>query len=133
MLLHRLYVSEGCYLVTVSDGTKLEAFDETLRPRQCYVTHTKCNTAAWRDALYSAPKPVLARADESRNLTISILRATYPEDLYWSKNNNWEKHREDAKIKAGVYPALSDNNGAKASYCWVAPFQYAPPDEAAVK
>lgn len=99
ILLQRLYAGEGCYLVTVADGTKLEGFDETLRPRQCFAIHSKCKTAAWRGTLYSAPKPVLARADDSRTLATSIMRATYPEDLYWSTGNNWEKQRELAKVK----------------------------------
>ena len=96
----RMYSTDGCYLVTVANGTKFEAFDKTLRPRQVHDLHTTNKTAAWRRRIHCAPKPVLAGDDDRRVVATSILRAAFPKDMYWSGAEGQKQIRLDAKIKA---------------------------------
>ena len=92
---------DGIYLVTIANGTKLEGFDDTLRPRQDYAMLTmKNNTATWRGKQYFTPLPVLAKKDDKRKLATSILKASNPTDVYWSNTIDCEQIRQAAKVKA---------------------------------
>ena len=91
---------DGIYLVTITNGTKLEGFDETLRPRRDYAAHIMQNkTASWKGKQFFSPQPVLAKKDDKRSLATSILSAAYPADLYWSDNVDCEQIRQSAKVK----------------------------------
>ena len=94
---------DGIYLVTIANGVKLEAYDQTLASRNfdsaSNVYTTK--TAAWRGNLYNAPMPCLTggNRDDIRNIAISALQRAHPDDLYWADDPQNKKQRQNDRIK----------------------------------
>ena len=99
----RSVLMDGYYLVTIANGVKLEAFDQTLAPRGFDSANNvnTAKTAAWRGELYNAPMPCLAGGtrDDIRKIAISALQRAHPDDLYWTEDPQNKKQRHEDRIK----------------------------------